>query len=310
MNLLRHLLTFAIVAAPLAAADPALLNLVPPATKTIAGLHVDRVANAPIGQFLLGKMKQDDSGFRKFVEATGFDPRRDIREILMAAPVTGKAEGLVLARGIFNGPMIYAAAKTEGKLVSKIYNGVEVLTGKNDDTKWMAILDGSIGLAGDAALVRAALDRRAGGTALEARLAAKVNEYSNQYDAWMVSTEPASQLAASMPNHPGNAMQANGLQAIEQTYAGVKFGTLIQVFGEAVTRSEKDALALADVVRFLAGMAQMNRDKPGAADFAKVIETLQVTTAATSMKLSFSVPQDQFEKIFQPKARVRVAAAR
>src|SRR5688572_3534789 len=156
-------------------ADPALLALVPADAKVIGGINVDRTAGSPFGQFLLSKVNEDDGGFQKFVTATGFDPRRDLREIVFAGTtIPGqKGNGLVAARGSFNAAQIFAAAKAEGATTT-IYKGVELLQHKADRGGF-AILDGSIAIAGDDAGLKRAIDQRSGSVTLDAQLLGKVN---------------------------------------------------------------------------------------------------------------------------------------
>ena len=60
-------------------------------------------------------------------------------------------------------------------------------------------------------------------------------------------------------------MHGNLFQSISQASGGIKFGANVQIGMQAVTRSEKDAEALVDVVRFIGGLIQTNKDKSGAA---------------------------------------------
>src|SRR5260370_41450994 len=67
------------------AADRSLLSLVMPDAKVIAGAQVVRVKNSPFGNFVLSHMQLDDPDFQKFMAATGFDPRRDLSELIIAS---------------------------------------------------------------------------------------------------------------------------------------------------------------------------------------------------------------------------------
>jgi hypothetical protein len=302
----------ALVAIPAWAVDPALLNLVGPDAKVVGGIHAARTASSPLGQFLLSQINEDDAGFRRFVDATGFDPRRDLQEVLFAsAGEAGRDPGLVLARGVFNGPQIYAAAKAKGA-VSTQYNGIEILQFERKKGGSLAILDGSLAIAGDEAMVKAAIDRRKTAPSLDPDIAAKVNEFSNRYDAWVVSAAPLSALARhSRDRNSGGPMQAGALEGIEQTNAGVKFGTMVQVDGEAITRSEKDATALVDVVRFLTGMLQLNKDRsPETERLAKLLNSLDVRAEAHIMKFSLSVPQTDLEELLKARRLTRRASIR
>src|SRR5450755_468196 len=110
-------LIFAIQATAFAAADPGLVRLVMPDAKVIAGLEVQQTKNSLFGQYVLSHMQVEDAGFKKFIAQTGFDPRRDVTEIVMASnweQATPQSRWLVAARGSFNLPQIVGAAKANG----------------------------------------------------------------------------------------------------------------------------------------------------------------------------------------------------
>jgi hypothetical protein len=293
------------------AADPALLALLPADAKAVAGMNVDRAANSPFGQFLLSQMKSDDAGFRKFVTATGFDPRRDLREVIAAGTMVPnqRGHGLVVARGTFNGPLIIAAAKTEGATISN-YKGVEVVNHKADSPSF-AIIDGNITIAGEDALVKRAIDQRGGGVVIDPKIAAKANDVSGRFDAWAVSTAPLGNFAGAAPSaQAGAAMKSGAMQNIEQTSGGVRFGTMVEIVGEALTRSDKDALALVDVIRFVAGLMQTQREKnPQAAQFAALLDSMEVKAAASTVHVSLSIAQAEIEKLIKPRRAAKRSAA-
>jgi hypothetical protein len=223
--------------------------------------------------------------------------------VITAAAATGTGgHGVVVARGIFDVPRLTAAAQAEGGKVMR-YNGVDVFTGPgSSETKrgWIAILDASTAVAGDQALVQAAIDRRTSGATLDAKLVAKVQEVSNKYDAWMVSLAPVSSLANHMPDKQLNgALKGDVMQGIEMTSGGVAFGSTVQVYGEAVTRSEKDAQALLDVAKFLTGMIQLNRDKAEVQQLASMLDTLDMKVTSNTVSMSLAIPEANLEKMIR-----------
>ncbi len=310
MAILKSSLLIALTAFAAFAADPSLLNLVSPDTKVVAGIHVDRSTASQFGQFVLRQMQNQDADFNKFVTATGFDPRRDLTEVMVASTDgQQKGHGLVVARGTFDIAKLVAHAKTTGAAFTN-YKDVQIITGKAG-SGWIAFLDSRTALAGDPDAVRTSIDRRGGGTAIDPKLAAKVNEVSNKYDAWMVSIVPVANFAGKMPDKRINgAMRGDVVQAIEQASGGVVFGSVVQISGEAVTRTEKDATALADVVKFLAGMIQVNRENREAAKFAALLDTMDLKSNANTLTISLSVPEGDLEQMLKPapKAAVRKAA--
>jgi hypothetical protein len=294
---------------PVLAADSALLNLVPADAKVVGGIQVDRAIASRIGQHMLAQMKEDDADFRKFVTTGGFDPRRDLREVLMASTAgPDKGHGLVLARGVFDAARLITLARSTGAKIEK-YQGLDVIAGSGVESGWVVFPDSTTAIGGDPQMVRNALDRRRGGPPMDARLAAKVSELGNRYDLWMVSTLPVSQFAGKMPDKQvSGAMKGDMLQGIEQTSGGIRLGPTVEVAGEAVTRSDKDASAMVDVVKFLAGMVQLNRDKPDAAKFASLLDTLELKSEANVMKFHLSIPEADIEKMLSaPKPSRRAA---
>ena len=113
-RVVRPLFAALIFAGLLSAADPQLMNLLMPSAKVVAGVNVGQAKNSPFGQFLLSRVQSGDPGLAKLTTATGFDPRRDLTEVLMATAGQAGQQGLVLARGTFNAEQILNAATAAG----------------------------------------------------------------------------------------------------------------------------------------------------------------------------------------------------
>src|SRR3974390_2093626 len=95
--------------------DPTLLNLVPQGAKFIDGIRIDSARSSPFGQYVLSQIGTSDPGFQQFVQTTGFDPTRDVSEILAATAGTSSQPSLlVLARGTFDTAQIAKAATSKG----------------------------------------------------------------------------------------------------------------------------------------------------------------------------------------------------
>jgi hypothetical protein len=293
------------------AADQQLLGLLMPDAKVVAGLNVEQAKNSPFGQFLLSRIQSDDEGLQKLTTLTGFDPRRDLREVLMASVGQPGHKGLVVARGTFDAAKILDAARAAGHS-SESYKGIEILTGKDDSlTHAVAFLDGSIAIAGDADSVKAAIDRRTKASSLDPALAVKVGQLSTSLDAWSVSIVPFAALAGQhVPDMRLNGMlNSDVLKSVQQTSGGVKFGAIIQLSVEAVARNEKDATALADVVRFLGSMVQSNAPNAGAAAITSLVQSLDVKADGSTVKVGLAIPEDQLENVLRSaehKKRARI----
>ena len=241
-------------------------------------------------------MQVEDENFKKFIADTGFDPRRDVTEIVIASNWTGDSNGrwLVLGRGFFNAARITASVQANGGIVAN-FSGVNLLgsseASKSGQNTVVAFLDPSNAAMGDPDAVKAAIQRfQKGEKAAAIQSNKKIQTLMANNDFWFYTLVPISEFADAMPNaNVGQAMQGNLLQGITQVSGGLKFGPMVRLSAEAVTRSEKDAGALEDVVRFIAGMIQLNKDKSTTASgVSSLIDTMVLNTAGNVMTLSLS----------------------
>jgi len=307
----RSVLIFAALSIAATAAEVPLITLVPDTANVIGGIHVDKTTASPFGAYILSQLNDSDQDFRNMISATGFDPRRDLRELVFASVGQAKGPGLVLAHGVFNGPQILAAVKAKGGGTVTSYQGIDILEhSQGNRTRALAFSDGSLAMAGDSALVRAAIDRR--DTATQGSLAAKATVASGNYDAWIVTNgayNPALTAAAGSAKRPGlPGVAGPALQSIVETSGGLTFGSLVQFNGEALTRSEKDAQALVDVARFVTSLIQLNG--PGNAEFQKlqpVLDSLVVKANGSTVQFSASINETDLESLIKTSRPPRAA---
>ncbi len=290
-----------------AAADPALLGLAMPGATAVSGVRVDQVESSPFGQYLLSQVPAADPNLDRIIAATGFDPRRDLHEIVAAAAGPGNA--LVIGRGSFQPGRISSAAILAGA-TSANYNGVDILTGKRAAAPAngkeaapgaVAFLDAFTVLLGPVDAVKAAIDRHHAGTTFSGPLAQSAMQVSAGNDAWFVSSSPASFMNGKLPDQNlGNL--GNALQAVLQTSGGVKFAPSgVTVSIAAVARSAQDAQSLVDVARFLASLVQVNRDKnPGASKIATLADAATFSASGSVASVSVSLPEAQIEQLLKP----------
>jgi hypothetical protein len=307
-----------------AAVDPGLLALVTPDAKALVGVQVAQTVASPFGQYLFSQIP-NDGNVDKVMSAIGFDPRRDIQELLAASGDNPDA-AVVLGRGNFQPAKIATAAKLAGA-VSSSYRGFEILSGPNnaagnspkatvgDRPGALVFLDGSTIAMGDIASVKAAIDRRVANTMFSGTLADRAKLISASNDIWFASlTPPSGVLGGANANGQGNPVQTM-LQAALQASGGIKFATTaVTVSAEVLAKSPQDAQSMIDVLRFGASMVQMNRKQGGAAaNAASLLDTATFTTNGSVAKISLSLPEQQIEQLFMPQAGAKakkVAATR
>jgi hypothetical protein len=281
--------------------DHGLLNLVPQGTQVLAGFQVDKGKTSALGQYLLQRAGSEEPQFQKFMDATGFDPRRDLQEVLVATPgpaTAGKHSIIVLARGTFDVTHMKKGLVAKGGRVEN-YQGVDLLLGGRSDSGSVAFLDSTLAVAGDRDLVQSVIANRSVPSTIDSQLMHKADKLSQDNQAWFASLVPGSALP--QRERPGQNPKINtaAIQSVLQSSGGIRLNSnSVDVAFDAVTRSEKDALALCDVVRFFASMVQMQRNNEGPmALLAPSLDEMQLTATGDQMHLSLSVPEKVVEQI-------------
>ncbi len=299
---------FTVFSGALPAADPQLLNLVMPDAKVLAGVNVEQAKGTQFGQYILNQLQTQDPELQKLVTLTGFDPRRDVREVLVASDgAPGSKTGLAAAKGNFDVAKIAAAATLQG-VVTEVYNGIAILE-EPKKMAGMAFPDATTVVAGDIASVKGALDRLTTPQPLPAAVIVKVNQWSNSQDAWGITTVPPSSLTppgavkAGAPNPIQNAGQN-----VQSAAGGVKFGALVVFTGEAQCDTAQNATTLGDVVKLLVNLAQMQAGQDPTA--AALIKSVVVTTSGATVNVSASLPQDVFIQVLHPQTKMGMGVHR
>jgi hypothetical protein len=306
-------------------ADPRLLNLVMPDANTLAGVNVTNAEITPFGQFVLNQLTlSSNDDLQKFITATGFDPRRDVTEILAATSGSlAKPGGLVMALGNFNVDQLAAAlTKNSSAASTESYNGATLILGNTKDQRQEAIafMGSTIAILGDTASVKAAIDRSPHANSINPALATQVQQLSLNQDAWAVTTNSVSALIPGLtaPGAPAPGAGVAGLGQMAQMFkgilgssGGIKFGDMVVITGQAVTADAQTAKSLADVVQAIASIAAMAGagNDPNVAAMAQVLQGLKVAADGVNVNITLTVPEAQLEAIIQQMKKPRPAPA-
>jgi hypothetical protein len=303
-------------AAASAAVDPALLGLVMPDARIVSGIQVSQSQASAFGQHMLAQIPRDSAVFQKFVTATGFDPRRDLQEIVAASSdpsATSAANGngaLILARGTFQPDTILTVARGVGSAIVN-YRGIDIITAPaRSGADSLAFLDGATAVVGGQSVVKATIDRRFSGAIFSGALADKARAVSGGNDAWFATLAPLSEFVQGRLGgsiRDGKSVAAlSFLQTILQTSGGISFGAdAVTVSAEAMTQSAEDAQTFVNAVKFLGGMLQASPSKDArAAALAKLLASAKFEADGTLVRLTLSVPEQELEQWF-PRTRTR-----
>lgn len=290
--------------------DPGLLALVPPDAKTLAGLQ--QGPSAPFVKSLLDLFTPDPAT-AKWMAAAGFDPSRDLREVLFSseAGLTSGSRGvLLLGRGSFHPDKIAAAASAVA--TASAYHGVTLLQPKTAAQAAIAFLDAATVLAGDPDAVKAAIDRRAARSGFSGSLADRARQIAAANDLWIASISPQPGTAA-VTQQLGPV--GNLLQAALQISAGIKYTpTLVTVSADLLARTPQDAQAMVDILKFGIQMlvASQQPAQPGAPNPASIAQAARISADGSTLHAVLPVPEPLLEQFFQtaPSGQPKKLAAR
>jgi hypothetical protein len=279
------------------AADSQLLSLLPPDSKVIAGVNVDAAKSSPFGLWVISQMQNNAQQIQQFTVLTGFDPTRDVHEILAASNAASHS-GLVAARGNFDSAKLTAAASLGGAQTES-YGGYTIL----EDSKQqggVAFLDSTVAVAGDLPSVKAAIDRQRAPQPLPSAVVNMVNQWSAAQDAWAISTVPPASLhpAEGTPAIPGIGGNAQGiLQKILQLAGGVKLGSTVAVTAQAMVDNAPNATQIAATLQLLANLAQTQASqKP---EIAALVQGLAINANGSAVNVTLSLPQAQIQQFLK-----------
>jgi hypothetical protein len=284
-----------------AAVDSGLLALAPANSQIIAGIDFEGSRSSAFGQFLLRQMSTHDNDLQQLIEQTGFDPRRDLQFLLFTATPSpnSRSQGsfAVLARGSFDQNRIKAAAQKGGSTIQQ-FQGVDLVVKTNGNGPFaFAFPDVDLAIAGDLATVRQVIANRSQPTELDPILQDQVLQVEAN-SAWFASLASASSLAARVSPPADSATgRAQVLQSVTRSNGGIDLLSNSDVVFNAETRSAQDATALADMIRFLSSMAQMQNSNTGQpAPLATALEGMKLDVAGSAVHMSMHLPEAVLEQ--------------
>jgi len=286
------LFSCAILAAGLCSASPridnVLIRMVPPGTNGLVGGHMDQITGSELYRKLVAQQKLPQ--LDQFARETGFDPRRDVREILSATTDNGT---VLLARGKFNvkqEPMAGLTLLRHGE-----YN-IHVL-----DESGFCILDSTLAAAGQIPAIEAALDEwKARGVHHAAdQLLKSVGSLSPETPLWGVSTGFAQFLAQNMPRAGNNGIDFSSIfKGIQSTWFSADISTGFVGGIHCITGTEKDAMNLRDAAKGLIGLGRLSvpENRP---ELLKFWDGFTVEQGGRSFSLNADVSGDLIDQMVQ-----------
>ena len=273
--------------------DNVLMQMVPPNSVSLFGAQMDQLKTTPLYQKLVAQQKLTQ--LDEFSAKTNFDPRRDVRELLVAS-TPGKNSGVLLARGNFR--VKQDAINNAKDLRRTLYKGYTLWTDAARASGF-CILDSTLAIAGPVASMHAALDqyqsrgRRDASLLLQKALAIPMRD-----QVWLVSTGAADFLADNVPEDGAAANFGRIFRGLEGTevQADLSRGFNAQILGKCKT--EADAKALADAAHGLVGFGRLSVPE-GQSQLLRVWDAVQINQEGRNLSVAADIPSDLVEKLLQ-----------
>lgn len=262
--------------------DPALAALIPPDSTMLAGVRMADIRATPLYKKMLAGQRL--ARLDEFARQTGFDPRRDVRELLVAS--NGK-DSLVAARGTFNVHVF------EG-MTRSTYKGFTLYT---RDRGGVALIDNSTAIAGTLEAVRAALDRReSGNRSGPVELLARARQIPPENQVWSVANGFDNLLTGRIPE-TGNAANAGRiLRSLENTTAAADLRTGVHGYIDGQCRTDADAKNLGDAARGLVGLGRLSVPEKQP-ELLRLWDGIKVDQQQRTIKITVAIPQDLVDKL-------------
>jgi hypothetical protein len=248
----------------------------------LAGMRMDQLRSAALYQKLRAQKRFSELDSLK--ARTGFDPTRDVSELLLA---TNGKDAVSIAHGHFE-----AADATAKKAPYKGYT----LNLHGDGA--YALIDGSTAVAGTQAGVRAAIDQyKSGATSPGVKaLFERAHALSPQAQIWAVSDNPEAFAGLASGNAAGNFGKVFGQIDRLSLSANLSSGLAIVATGDC--RTEEDAKTLGDALRGLVSLGKMSVPQ-GQTDLTRLYDSVQVDQTQKSVKVTANIAADLIDKVLQ-----------
>jgi hypothetical protein len=287
------------------AADPALLNLVMPEARVFAGINVERILASPIGKQIGSRIQKEAPQLQQIFDATGFDLRRDLKEILIAGTSQGQsAASVVLVRGSFDAAKLGTFLTSSGQ-TPIVFEGVQILSNPSQKSSSFAILENNIAVAGDLDQVKAAIRRLKQGTMLSAEISNRIATLSEHYDIWFQATGSLMPPDAKITD--ARFQQAGDLiKSITQISGGLRCSSGVDLSAEVMTHSEKEAASILGVLQLFTGFLTANQQSPGALK----PDAIKLKSEGKTVRLTLRITEEQLKQAYEAQqARLRQSAS-
>lgn len=297
MRLLLLLLT-AGLAAPAAWAarvDAMLAKFIPADSVSLLGARMDQLRQTPLYIKMMAQQKVPQ--LDQFARETGFDPRTDVQEVLVASPGQPGAS-VVMAHGTFH-PIHLEKVQVEKFEGYNIYSGAghPAAPGALNAKSGFVLIDASTAVAGPVDRVKRAISQyKGGGKTVPKDLLDRARAIGDEYQIWAVSQGGWNFLSAQMPQTGSGVNFGKIFQNLDRTVfqADLRNGLKAAAMGDCKT--SEDAKNLTDGARGLVGFGRLSvpDNQP---ELLKLWDGIQVAQNDRQIVIRADIPQNLIDQV-------------
>ena len=281
--------------------DALLAKFIPADTVSLMGARLDKLRQTPLYVTMMAQQKLPQ--LDQFARETGFDPRTDVQELLVASPAEPDAS-VVMAHGSFH-PIHLEKIQVEKFEGYNIYAGPEhpVRPGAVGNGKsGFVLIDASTAVAGPVDRVKRAISQyKGGGKTVPKDLLDRARGIGDEYQIWAVSQGGWNFLSTQLPQTGSGVNFGKIFQNLDRTVfeADLRNGLKAAAMGNCKT--SEDAKNLSDGARGLVGFGRLSvpDNQP---ELLKLWDAIQVAQNDRQIVIRADIPQnliDQLMAMFQ-----------
>lgn len=267
--------------------DNVLEKMIPADAVSVVGGRMDVIKATNLYQKLVAAQKLPQMD--QFAQDTGFDPRRDVRELLFVT--TGSRGRVLLARGNFHPN----AEALQG--VRKTRHGNYDIWGQENGG--FCVLDPSLAAAGDVDAIKDALDEWTSGKHVTGpKLIAKASAVGEKAQIWGYSPGLPTFLIDNIPKTSTGIDFSRIFKGLDEVWfeADLSSGLLADVHG--TTATDQDAINLRDAVRGLVGLGRLSVPEK-TPELLRLWDGITVEQSSRLIVLKTDIAQELIEKLVQ-----------
>lgn len=267
--------------------DNVLARMVPGNTTGLVGMRMQQLKSTPLFQKLVAQRKLPQ--LDEFARQTGFDPRRDVRDLIFA--LNGQST-VLLARGSFHLANIDQAKKFN-------YHGYVVYSkeGANGTGGGFCLLDSTLAAAGPLPALEAALNQyKSGNRNNAASLLDRARGIPEDFQIWGVTSGDWAYTSQNMPGNPTGPDLGRIFRSLKDTIFEADLRNGLNATAEGYCTSPQDAKSLSDAARGMVGMARLKTPE-GQPELLRIWDGIKVDQTDRKITLTIHVAQDLIDQL-------------